>query len=140
MLEGLGGETFGRCSNLTSVRFKGSAPSDASPFYEAPKVIVYYLPGTSGWGSTFGGRPTAPWLLPYPVILTTPPNFGIQTNGFGFTVSWATNASVVVEAIPTLTMPTWSPVSTNALTDGWTDFRDPEWANSRSRFYRVRSQ
>jgi len=38
-------------------------------------VTVYYLPGTTGWSTTFGGRPTAPWLLPNPLILN---------NGSGF--------------------------------------------------------
>jgi hypothetical protein len=33
--------------------------------------------------TTFGGRPTALWLLPYPLILTSS-SFGVQTNGFGF--------------------------------------------------------
>jgi hypothetical protein len=79
-------------------------------------------------------------VLPYPVILTTTPSFGIQTNAFGFRISWATNTPVVVEASTSLVNPTWSPVSTNILNGGWTDFRDPEWANSHSRFYRVRSQ
>ena len=27
------------------------------------KATIYYLPGTSGWGPTFGGRPTMPWNL-----------------------------------------------------------------------------
>ncbi len=125
------------CTSLTAVYFRGNAPwidwlgSDNN-------AIVYYLPGTIGWGSTFGDRPTALWQLPYPVILTTTPNFGVQTNGFGFRISWATNLPVVVEASTTLATPAWSPLSTNTLTDGWTYFSDAEWTNYPSRFYRVR--
>jgi hypothetical protein len=103
-------------------------------------VTVYYLPGTTGWGSTFSGRPTAPWVLPYPVMLTTPPSFGVGTNGYGFIISWATNASVVVEACTDLAHPTWSPVGTNALVEGWSYFSDPQWTNYASRFYRLRSR
>ena len=33
-------------------------------------ATVYYLPGTTGWGSTFSGWPTAVW--PAPTILTPP--------------------------------------------------------------------
>ncbi len=38
-----------------------------------------------------------------------------QTSGFGFTISWATNQSVVVEASTTLAQGDWSPISTNLL-------------------------
>jgi len=118
-------------------------------FYNAYDAIVYYLPGTIGWGLTFGDRPTAFWQLPYPVILGFPPTFGVLSNGFGFTISWATNASVVVEACTNMASGTWLPVATNVLTDtrsypanpldGWSYFSDPDWTNHPSRFYRLRS-
>ncbi len=73
-------------------------------------------------------------------ILDFGPSFGVQPNGFGFRVSWATNANVVVEASADLASPTWSPVSTNTLTDGWVDFTDAEWAKYPARFYRVRGE
>ena len=111
----------------------------ASPaFLNANKVTVYYLAGTTGWGPTFDGRPTALWLLPYPLVLSSGPNFGVQTNRFGFLISWATNVSVVVEASANLTAPTWSPVATNTLTGGTSYFSDPGWTNSPRRFYRLR--
>jgi hypothetical protein len=132
---------FEECANLTSVYFKGDAPSvGLIVFSGSDAATVYYLPGTTGWGATFAERPTALWVLPYPVILTTTPSFGIQTDGFGFTISWATNIPVVVEASTSLANPSWFPVSTNTLTDGWAYFSDPDWKNYSSRFYRVRSQ
>jgi len=109
-------------------------------FRDDGSVTVYYHPGTTGWGSSFGERPTALWVLPYPVILTTTPYFGIQNNQFGFRISWATNAAVVVEASTTLANQTWSSVSTNTLTDGWSYFSDPKLRNFARRFFRVRSQ
>jgi hypothetical protein len=60
------------CDSLTEIVFFGDAPElgpewidlgDSPRFFdqiEAPATI-YYLPGTSGWGPTFGGRPTMPW-------------------------------------------------------------------------------
>jgi hypothetical protein len=101
------------------------------------KAAVYYMPGTTGWGPTFGDRPTAQWVLPNPVILTTPPNFGIQTNTFGFRISWATNASVVVDACSDLTTRAWVPLQTNTITAGWFDFVDTGWTNHASRIYRI---
>jgi hypothetical protein len=124
---------------LTGIYFEGDARFETFPFHESPSVTVYYLPGTSGWGTTIGGRPTAQWELPYPVVLTTSPVFGIRTNGFGFIISWATNIPVVVEASTTLANPIWAPVSTNMFTDGWSHFSDAEWTNHPSRFYRIRS-
>jgi hypothetical protein len=125
--------------SLTSVYFTGNAPStnyDSTVFSEA-NGTVYYLPGTTGWGAKFDFLPTALWFLPNPVISNFEPNFGVQTNGFGFTISWATNVSVVVEAATNLANPVWIPVSTNTLTDGTNYFSDPQWTNYPERFYRV---
>jgi hypothetical protein len=137
-------------SSVTNIGVQAFASSSVRALYcrgNAPGVdfdgcglsTVYYLPGTTGWGPTLGGRPTAPWVLPNPLILTTAPGFGVRTNGFGFVVSWATNASVVVEACTDLAHPNWSPVATNALSDGWSKFSDLEWTNHPGRFYRIRS-
>ena len=56
------GGAFRYCTNLTEVCFEGNAP-DADPniFYGTDRVIVYYLPGTTGWAEKFGDRPTALW-------------------------------------------------------------------------------
>ena len=67
------------------------------------------------------------------------PSFGVQTNGFGFVISWATNALVVVEACTNLADPIWSPVGTNSFAAGTSYFTDPQWLNYPSRFYRVRA-
>lgn len=97
------------------------------------------MPWTTGWGPIFGGLPTALWWLPNPSILNNSPSFGVQTNGFGFIISWATNIPVVVEACTNPANPTWFPVRTNTLTDGWSYFSDPQWTNYPARFYRLRS-
>jgi hypothetical protein len=102
-------------------------------------VTAYYLPGTAGWGPAFDILPTALWLLPNPVILNNNPDFGLQTKGFGFVISWATNIPVVVEACTGLVNPVWSPISTNILTGGSSYFSDPEWTNYPARLYRLRS-
>jgi hypothetical protein len=139
----IGEMAFNWCTSLTGVFFEGNAfdlvPFAWYAFDMAGNATVFYLPGTTGWGPTFGRLPTAPWALPNPVILTTPPDFGVGANGYGFIVSWATNASVVVEACEDLALPEWSPVGTNTLVEGWSYFSDAEWTNYASRFYRLRS-
>jgi len=136
----IGDYAFEFCSNLTSIYFQGNAPTvGGTNVFLADNATIYYLPGTTGWGSTFAGFPTALWTLPYPLILTTNPSFGERTNQFGFTVSWATNLNVVVEASTDLKNPKWSPVTTNALNGGTFQFTDPQWKNYPARFYRIRS-
>jgi hypothetical protein len=136
----IGGDAFSYCTNLTGVYFKGNAPSVGSDVFSLDNnVTVYYLAGTTGWDTTYGGRPTALWFLPNPQILNNGPSFGVQTNGFSFIISWATNTSVVVEACPNLANPTWSPLGTNTLTSGSSCFSDPQWTNYPARFYRLRS-
>ena len=47
------------------VYFQGNAPAAGSDVFDGDnEATVYYLPGTTGWGTTFGGLPTALWV-PY---------------------------------------------------------------------------
>jgi alpha-tubulin suppressor-like RCC1 family protein len=64
--------TFFGCTSLSGVYFEGNAPSlgGSSVFSGDNNATVYYLPGTTGWGSTFGGLPTALWQPPPPKAWT----------------------------------------------------------------------
>jgi hypothetical protein len=123
---------FSYCSSLSNAYFLGNAPAADSAAFEGDHVTINYLPGTSGWLAL--GLPTAPWTLPYPVILsgTTTLNAG----QFGFTISWATNVPVTIDVSSDLL--TWVAVATNTLTNGTSSFSDTrKYAN---RFYRLRAQ
>jgi hypothetical protein len=140
----IGSYAFYSCTSLTGAYFKGNAPGpgiNSSVFLNDNNAMVYYLPGTTGWPTVpnaWAGRPTALWSLPNPLILNGP-SFGVQTNQFGFIISWATNISVVVEACTNLANPIWTPLQTNTLTGGSSYFSDPDWTNYPGRFYRLRS-
>jgi hypothetical protein len=160
---GIGYGAFDTCSNLTSITipasvsslgsyafnfaallkhayFLGNAPpDDGTEFWADRNATIYYLPGTLGWGATYGFIPTVPWYLPNPIVLTQGPGFGVQNSQFSFTISWATNAVVVVEASTNLSPPVWLPVATNLLSAGSAYFSDPKGTNSLTRFYRLRS-
>jgi hypothetical protein len=134
----IGSYAFEYCTSLTRVYFQGNSPTptnDSTVFY-AEIATVYYLPGTIGWGSTFGGLPTALWL---PQVQTSDGSFGVQTNGFGFNINWASGQTVVVEASTNLSNPNWTPLATNILTGGPSYFSDPQWTNYPARFYRLNS-
>jgi hypothetical protein len=71
---------FEGCTNLTSVYFQGSTPGIGSSVFDSDNnATVYYLPGTTGWGPTFGGRPTALW--PPPTIQTSPRTQTAESGG-----------------------------------------------------------
>ena len=99
-------------------------------------ATVYYMPGTSGWGSTFGGLQTALWR---PQAQTSDTALGVQTNRFGFTIDWASDKVLTVEATTDLAHPSWAPVAANTLNGGSSYFSDPHWTNYPARFYRLRS-
>ncbi len=128
---------FWNCPGLTGIYFQGNAPSfDPATFLGAGYFTAYYLPGTTNWGTTFAGRPTALWK---PVVQTSDASFGVRTNQFGFNINWASGQTVVVEASTDLANQAWTPVGTNTLTsDSWY-FSDPQWANYPARLYRIRS-
>lgn len=71
----IGDRAFG-CLNLKAVIFLGNAPEFAGEAFSGPgstssnnsPTTVYYMPGTTGWGATYSGRPTAVWVLQPPVI------------------------------------------------------------------------
>jgi hypothetical protein len=125
-----------RQPGLHGVYFQGDAPSVGSDvFYDDNNGTVYYLPGTTGWGATFGGRPVKLWN---PQVQTSGASFGVRTNQFGFTITGTSNILVVVEASTNLANPTWSALATNTLTSGSSYFSDPQWTNYPGRFYRLR--
>jgi hypothetical protein len=142
----IGEEAFAQCASLRQVYFQGSAPSvdgvvgseDTSVFLLDATGKVYYVPGTTGWGATFGGWPTAQSYQPQPQILGGAAGLTAGNAGLQFTISWATNTSVVVEASTDLQ--SWTPVSTNTLVNGVSAFVDSSWTNYPQRFYRVLSQ
>jgi hypothetical protein len=133
----LGPYAFELCSvALTGIYFEGNAPSmDSTAFFDSAPT-VYYLPGTAGWDSLYYSG-TALWTQPQPTILSSNSDWGATTNGFGFTVSWATNVPVVVEACTNLANPIWDRLETNILTNGVFYFKDPQPVTQASRFYRV---
>jgi len=66
-----GESAFAYCSSLAGVSFEGAAPGLGSEVFSySDKLTIYYSPGTSGWGPTFAGRPTA--LDPKSPVLRQP--------------------------------------------------------------------
>ena len=98
----IGTEAFQDCLNLTGVNFQGNAPSGGSNpsiFASDSTVVLYYLPGATGFSTSFGGRIPVVWTgTPYAVMNLTahPVNAGtVSGNG---TYPVGTNVQIV--AVP----------------------------------------
>lgn len=85
-------EAFYFCGSLTTVYFQGNAPSLGSQVFGTLETIIgrfpqivtvypncFYLPGATGWDSTFGGCPTFLYSSPYICTLT---NSTITISGY----------------------------------------------------------
>ena len=127
----LGNGAFQGCRSLGSIYFAGDAPSlgtsvfGIAGWYSDP-ATVYYLPGSTGWGTNYGGLPTVLW------------NPQLQLTGGVVQVTGNTNIPVVVEACTNLASPVWTPLQNTTLTGGTLSITDAP-PNAGSRFYRVRS-
>ena len=134
----VGNYAFYDCPKLTSVLFRGDPPALGGSdvfflfFFHYP-TVVYHLPGTSDWGTTFGGCPTVCWN---PTIQSA--MFDGYSGQFGLTVTGNVHIPVVVEVCTNLSEGAWTPVETNTLgAAGALDFNDSAASNYPSRFYRI---
>ena len=136
----IGSRAFNFCINLKGVFFAGNAPSVGSAAFTISHfgntTTIYYLPGTTGWGSPFAGLPAVLWN---PQAQTSDVSFGVRTNRFGFTITGTPNIPLVVEACTNLASPVWISLQSCNLTNGSLYFSDPQWTNYPSRLYRLRS-
>lgn len=135
----LGSNAFYLSPGLSAVYFEGDAPNFGTSVFGGDTNTAYYLAGASGWGGTVSNIRTAQWTPPYPMILEGGAKPGINASGFNFSVSWATNRSVVIESCANLANPVWQPIHTNTLVDGSFHFSDPAWTNYPARYYRILS-
>lgn len=129
--------TFSGCYGLTAIYFRSNAPTASPSVFDGDtNSVLYYLPGTIGWGPTFDGRPTSLWL---PKIQTGDSSFGFRANDFGFNIDWADGEEVVVEACSNLNNSIWYSMATDTVSGGTVYFSDPQSTMVPNRFYRIRS-
>lgn len=139
----LGAGSFNSCQKLVGVYFRGNTPTitgvvdhGRAMFYGAPLAIVYYLPETTGWHTTFVGARAMLWN---PQPQTGDGSFGIKQDVFGFNVAGTPDIPLVIEACNDLPAGLWIPLQSCTLTNGLIYFSDSAWAHYGGRFYRIRS-
>jgi len=58
--------TFINCYAMTGIYFRGNAPwLGTNAFKNCTNATVYRLPGSTGFGTNFGGRPVNIWAVPH---------------------------------------------------------------------------
>ena len=123
---------FAGCDSLTSVFFRGNVPSqyDEDIGFFDTTATIYYLPGTTGWGDTFGDRPAKLWNPIFTAVRLGP-------GALSCTVTGTANIPVGVEACPDLLSDQWLRLQTTNLTGGVLEFRDSDATGHPSRYYRI---
>jgi hypothetical protein len=130
-------DTFWNCPDLKAIHFCGNRPQvePTEIGRMSPELAIYYLPGTSGWSTSFGGKPTTPWL---PAIR----NQALRSSAteFAFDIFWAEGKAVAVEVQEELGIIPREVLETITLPEnGVTEFVDSQIGNKPSKFYRVKS-
>jgi hypothetical protein len=129
----IGGRAFDSCGSLRRVYFAGNAPGFGSDiFWNANQATVYYLPETTGWGTSFVGRPAVLWNPTFTGVA-----WNSETRRGLATVTGTTNIPVAVQACTNLSTGPWETLLITNLTAGVLDFQDPVSTNFTARFYRV---
>jgi len=129
----VGSDAFVFCTRLTSACFLGNAPANTGNSFAGDLNTVYYLPGTTGWGSTFGGRPAKLWN-------PTATTISVTGGHFGFKITGTATLVVLVQACTNLADPVWLTVSTNTIDYlAGSSYSDLTWTNYPARYYRFRS-
>ena len=129
----IGGEAFNGCISMTALFSRGNAPSisDGRPPFDSSvsAITVYYLPGTTGWGATFAGRPTAMWI---PVI----PNLASVTADEPLKLLTHPPAPASVRVQRSADLRDWEEWQTVTREGGPSELQDDEAATRPYRFYR----
>jgi hypothetical protein len=107
------------------------------PFYSASQLLtIFRLPGKSGFGSTYNGRPVVLWN---PLIQFSSAKYLPGAHSFGFNITGTSNDMITVEASTNLQLRAWFPVRTYTFTNDTVAFNDSGATAGPPRFYRIRS-
>jgi hypothetical protein len=122
---------FATWGELQQVYFVGNAPAaEAEVFLGVDSATVYYLPGATGWGTMYAGRPVMLWNPMFTSIVR-------DGGGISCTVTGTTNIPVAFEVCTNVLTREWTRLYTTNMSGGMLDFVDPSATNQPIRFYRI---
>jgi hypothetical protein len=138
----LGVGAFSYNTGLVGVYFQGNAPMPGRNmfgediFHVDDLAIAYYLPGTTGWGTTYAGIPAVLWN---PATQSANNNFVAGVSQFGFNIVGTADIPIVIEGCTNPGGGAWVPLQSCTLTNGSIYFSDPQSSTLPARIYRIRS-
>jgi hypothetical protein len=119
------------CTAFKSLLFMGNAPTGPIDFSGDNSLVIYYLPGTTGWDTFFTDRQKSLWNPLFQSPRAVSGQFRTEIVG-------TTNIPILMEASPALAGAVWQPVLNCALTNGSITVEAPFSTNYPSYFFRVR--
>jgi len=104
-LSSIGQYAFGGCQSLSSVCFAGNQPTDGGSIFYFDNALstILYLNGTSGWGASYDGIPTAPCS----VCGNSSPQLFIAQSGINVILTWSATG-FGLQSTTNLTSPVWT--------------------------------
>jgi len=125
---------FAGSSSLSRILFSGNAPGIPNGLLASLPTTVYYLPGTSGWGSTFGGRPALLWNPAFDQCLPDTPTSG----SLQLTITGTATIPLRVESSDGLNPANWALLDNVSVgSGGRVSLGDPATGATSQRFYRI---
>ena len=129
----VGAGAFANCGGLTNVCFQGNAPAQGGGLFAGTAVsVINYVAGTTGWGATFDGLPTAPCLVCGDATGSLQVNVtpaAVATNAgvsglwqLDYAGDWLTNGAVLAglaggaHVVSFASVPGWNPPADQAVT------------------------
>ena len=127
----IGNEAFAGCERLANMYFDGNAPEIpwGEPFPGCGALVVFYRPGTPGWGPTFGDRPTALWI---PLM----PNLPSVASDNPLRLVTHSPAPATVRVQRSTNLLDWEDWQTVSRDSGPSELQDTEASITPYRFYR----
>jgi hypothetical protein len=120
----IGAFGFANCTALAGLYFTGKAPSLGScVFCNDTDATVYYLPGTKGWSSPFGGCPAVPLYFTALQVSISPPSavsagaqWQVDSGTWQNSGAIVSNLSVSVHTVSFTTIGGWATPTNQAVT------------------------
>lgn len=137
-LTSLGFEAFAGCLYLTNACFEGNAPIDGGSlfFFDSSLPQILHVNGTTGWGTTYEGIPTAPCTT-CGGAGNAVPTVTITESGQNLVLAWpSTFAGYTLQSTMDLTTSSWNPVSPPPVVVG-SFFTVTNATSGRAKFFRL---
>jgi hypothetical protein len=126
----IGDVAFFNCTNLQRVYFTGNPPTPGISVFQNSTPSLYYLPGSTGWGGTYAGRPAILWNPTFSSV-------DFSDDGISCTVTGSLTIPIEIEVCTNLLSGQWMLLANTNINTGTVIIDDPAATNHVNSFYRI---